>query len=56
MIVQECKPEAQGFKECGVVFSGLDADVAGEIGECLVGSFFDGLYVKTITIGEKIMC
>ncbi|WWC94088.1 aspartate-semialdehyde dehydrogenase [Kwoniella sp. B9012] len=33
MVVQECKPDAEGFKECGVVFSGLDADVAGEIEE-----------------------
>jgi aspartate-semialdehyde dehydrogenase len=31
MVVQECVPEP--FKECGVVFSGLDHDVAGEIGE-----------------------
>jgi aspartate-semialdehyde dehydrogenase len=30
MVVKECKPEH--FKECAVVFSGLDADVAGEIG------------------------
>ncbi|KAJ7773240.1 aspartate-semialdehyde dehydrogenase [Mycena metata] len=29
MIVEDCKPEA--FKECGVIFSGLDADVAGDI-------------------------
>ncbi|KAJ7104185.1 aspartate-semialdehyde dehydrogenase [Mycena belliarum] len=29
MIVEECTPEA--FAECAVVFSGLDADVAGEI-------------------------
>lgn len=29
MIVQECKPEH--FSECAVVFSGLDADVAGDI-------------------------
>lgn len=28
--VQECVPEH--FKECAVVFSGLDADVAGDIG------------------------
>lgn len=34
MIVQECKPEA--FKDCSVVFSGLDADVAGDIGELSV--------------------
>ncbi|WRT66276.1 aspartate-semialdehyde dehydrogenase [Kwoniella shivajii] len=33
MIVQECKPTSGGFSECGVVFSGLDADVAGEIEE-----------------------
>jgi aspartate-semialdehyde dehydrogenase len=31
MVVKECK--AEEFKECVVVFSGLDADVAGEIGE-----------------------
>ncbi|OWT41891.1 aspartate-semialdehyde dehydrogenase [Cryptococcus neoformans Tu401-1] len=31
MVVQECKPDAPGFAECGVVFSGLDADVAGDI-------------------------
>ncbi|KAJ7035019.1 aspartate-semialdehyde dehydrogenase [Mycena alexandri] len=29
MVVEDCKPEA--FKECGVIFSGLDADVAGDI-------------------------
>ncbi|TCD64233.1 hypothetical protein EIP91_004335 [Steccherinum ochraceum] len=29
MVVKECKPEH--FAECSVVFSGLDADVAGEI-------------------------
>jgi len=32
MKVLECKPEEGGFKDCGVVFSGLDQDVAGEIG------------------------
>lgn len=32
LIVQECKPEAEGYKECAVIFSGLDAEVAGEIG------------------------
>ncbi|CAD6584126.1 MAG: aspartate-semialdehyde dehydrogenase, partial [Tremellales sp. Tagirdzhanova-0007] len=31
MIVQECTPEAEGFSECGVIFSGLDTDVAGDI-------------------------
>jgi len=31
MVVQECKPEH--FADCVVVFSGLDADAAGEIGE-----------------------
>jgi aspartate-semialdehyde dehydrogenase len=30
LVVQECKP--QPFAECAIVFSGLDADVAGEIG------------------------
>jgi aspartate-semialdehyde dehydrogenase len=32
MIVHECT--VAPFKECGVVFSGLDQDVAGDIGEC----------------------
>jgi len=36
MIVHECKPEH--FKDCVIVFSGLDADVAGEIGERVDGS------------------
>lgn len=31
IIVQECKPEH--FSDCAIVFSGLDADVAGDIGE-----------------------
>ena len=31
MVVQECKPDL--FKDCAVVFSGLDADVAGDIGK-----------------------
>lgn len=35
-IVQECQPEH--FKDCAIVFSGLDAEVAGEIGEPMVGS------------------
>ena len=30
MIVQECHPEF--FKDCDIVFSGLDSDVAGDIG------------------------
>ena len=30
--VRECK--APNFKDCDLVFSGLDSDVAGEIGEC----------------------
>ena len=38
MVIHECKPEY--FSECSVVFSGLDADVAGDIGAsrfCLSG-------------------
>lgn len=31
LVVQDCLPEH--FSECAVVFSGLDADVAGDIGE-----------------------
>lgn len=30
LTVQECKSE--NFRDCDVVFSGLDSDVAGEIG------------------------
>jgi aspartate-semialdehyde dehydrogenase len=33
MVIHECKPDVGGFAECGVVFSGLDHDVAGDIGE-----------------------
>jgi aspartate-semialdehyde dehydrogenase len=32
MVVRECKPDAEVFADCGVVFSGLDHDVAGDIG------------------------
>lgn len=31
LVVQKCVPE--NFADCAVVFSGLDADVAGDIGE-----------------------
>lgn len=34
MTVLECSPDVKEFKECGVVFSGLDEKV-GEIGESL---------------------
>jgi hypothetical protein len=35
LVVQECT--AKAFEKCAIVFSGLDADVAGEIGEsCMV--------------------
>jgi hypothetical protein len=36
MTVLECNPDVQEFKECGVVFSGLDEKV-GEIGTSLSG-------------------
>lgn len=32
LVVRNCEP--QEFKECDVVFSGLDSDVAGDIGGC----------------------
>lgn len=35
MIVKECKVD-QEMSECGVVFSGLDHDVAGHVGECIL--------------------
>jgi aspartate-semialdehyde dehydrogenase len=31
LVVKECK--ASEFADCDIVFSGLDADVAGDIGE-----------------------
>ncbi|KAG6812146.1 hypothetical protein H0H92_004145 [Tricholoma furcatifolium] len=34
LIVNECKPEF--FTECAIIFSGLDADAAGDIGKFLV--------------------
>ena len=36
MVVRECK--AEEFKDCDVVFSGLDSDVAGDIGMSLSSS------------------
>jgi hypothetical protein len=41
MVVNECKPDVGGFSECGVVFSGLDHDVAGDIGESSLGLHID---------------
>lgn len=38
LVVRECVPE--NFADCAVVFSGLDADVAGDIGEEYVFSCF----------------
>lgn len=32
LVVKECK--ASEFAECDIVFSGLDSDVAGEVGGC----------------------
>ena len=32
LVIQSCKPE--NFQGCDIVFSGLDADVAGDIGNC----------------------
>lgn len=32
LVVKECSPE--NFRNCDLIFSGLDADVAGDIGSC----------------------
>ena len=32
LVVKNCVPEE--FKECDIVFSGLDSDVAGDVGTC----------------------
>ncbi len=37
MIVRACDVDEEGMRECGVVFSGLDHDVAGEIGASSAG-------------------
>ncbi len=37
LIVKECRPE--GFSDCDVVFSGLDSDVAGDIGRFHILAF-----------------
>jgi aspartate-semialdehyde dehydrogenase len=37
LVVQKCVPE--NFADCAVIFSGLDADVAGEIGEIMLSYF-----------------
>ena len=39
LVVRECK--ASEFKDCDVVFSGLDADVAGDIGTYPFVSYMD---------------
>ena len=38
LVVQECAPE--NFADCAVIFSGLDADVAGNIGKITLFSIF----------------
>jgi len=37
LVVQECVPK--NFTDCAIVFSGLDADVAGDIGEIIFRIF-----------------
>ena len=32
LVVQSCQPD--NFEGCDIIFSGLDADVAGDIGKC----------------------
>ena len=39
MVVHECK--AENFEECDVVFSGLNSDVAGEVGMYTSSQTFD---------------
>ena len=36
LMVRECK--AEQFQDCDLVFSGLDSDVAGDVGQCSSGS------------------
>lgn len=39
LVIRSCEPE--NFKGCDIVFSGLDADVAGDIGRCQIMCRFD---------------
>ena len=39
LVVQTCVPE--NFSDCAIVFSGLDADVAGDIGEIILLCFMN---------------
>ena len=34
LVVRTCKPEE--FSDCDIIFSGLDSEVAGDIGECKI--------------------
>lgn len=34
LVVKKCTPEA--FKDCDIIFSGLDSDVAGQVGKELI--------------------
>ena len=43
LVINACVPEH--FKECAVVFSGLDADVAGDIGVDIFFFFYNLLFV-----------
>ncbi|KAG8218950.1 aspartate-semialdehyde dehydrogenase [Butyriboletus roseoflavus] len=45
MVVHECQPEH--FKDCAIVFSGLDADVAGELGKRPLRSLICFAHVRT---------
>lgn len=36
LVVKTCKPEE--FMDCDLVFSGLDSDVAGEVGTSMINS------------------
>jgi aspartate-semialdehyde dehydrogenase len=46
LVVQECVPEK--FADCAVIFSGLDADVAGDIGE--ITRFFISRIFEDLTV------
>ena len=51
LVVQPC--ESQFFKDCDIVFSGLDADVAGDIGEYFQSRCDPGLFHHIASLARQ---
>lgn len=44
LVVKECK--SSEFSECDIVFSGLDANIAGEVGAQITSLFHSPLFAR----------